>query len=95
MPPPTGFLKINTDGSSRGNLGPAGIGGIGKDSFGSVFFIFSSNKGMQTITRMEGMAILYSLKKAYALGCRKMICESDSQVLVNLLLKRKTFDASW
>jgi hypothetical protein len=94
-PPPVGFLKINTDGSSRGNPGLAGIGGIGRDSFGSVVFIFSANKGLQTVNRMEGLAILYALKRAYALGWRKVICESDSQVLVNLLLERKISDVSW
>ena len=31
-PPEAGTLKINTDGSSRGNPGPAGIGGVGRDS---------------------------------------------------------------
>lgn len=78
LPPPTGFLKINTDGSSRGNPGSAGIGGLGRDPSGSVVFIFSANKGVQTVNRMEGLAILYALKCAYALGWRKVICEADS-----------------
>lgn len=95
MAPPAGTLKINTDGSSRGNPGPAGIGGIGRDSSGLVVFIFSVSKGMQTINSMEGLAILYALKRAYALGWRKVICESDSQVLVNLLLERKSVNVSW
>ena len=42
IPPPTGFLKINIDGSSRGNPGSAGIGRIGRDSSGSVVFYFLS-----------------------------------------------------
>lgn len=94
LPPPAGFLKINTDGSSRGNPSPARIGRIGRDSSGSVVFIFSANKEVQTVNRMEGLAILYALKRAYALGWRKVICESDSQVLVNLLLERKISDVS-
>ena len=93
--PPTGFLKINTDGSSRGNPGSAGIGGIGRDSSGLVVFIFLANKGVQTINKMEGLAILYALKWAYALGWRKVICEVDSQVLVNLILGRKFFGIDW
>ena len=40
LPPPDGFVKINMDGSSRGNPGSAGIGGIGRDYFGSVVFVF-------------------------------------------------------
>ena len=46
LPPPASFLKITTDGSSRGNPSSDGIGGIGRDSFGSVVFIFLSNKGV-------------------------------------------------
>ena len=95
LPPPAGFLKINTDGSSSGNPGSAGIGGIGRDSSGSVVFIFLANKGVQTINRMEGFAILYALKRAYALGWRRVIYEADSQVLVNLLLGRKFSRVSW
>ena len=59
------------------------------------FFVFSANKGIQIVNRMEGLAILYALKRAYALGWRKVICEADSQVLVNMLLERKTSDVSW
>ena len=46
LPSPPSFLKINTDGSSRGNPGSAGIGGIGRDSSRSVVFIFLANKGV-------------------------------------------------
>ena len=34
--PLQGVLKVNMDGSSKGNLSPAGIGGVGKDSKGDV-----------------------------------------------------------
>ena len=92
---PYGVLKINIDGSSRGNLGLTSIGGAGRDVMGSVVFIFSVNKGVQTVNRMEGLAILYALKRAYALGWHKVICEADSQVLVNLILERNISNASW
>ena len=40
-PPLAGILKINTDGSSRGNPGHAGIGAIGRGSDGSaIFYVF-------------------------------------------------------
>jgi len=93
--PPDGILKINTNGFSKGNLGPAGIGGIGGDSVGSVIFFFSAHEGMQTINMMEGLAILYALEKAYALGWKWIICESDSQVLINLLIKWKVLGVNW
>lgn len=43
LPLPTGFLKINIDGSSRANPGLAKIGGIGRDSSGSMVFFFLAN----------------------------------------------------
>ena len=46
LPPPAGFLEINTDGCSRGNPGLARIGGIGRDSSGSVVFNYLANKGV-------------------------------------------------
>ena len=61
-------MKINIDGSSRGKLGPASIGGIGRDVIGSVVFIFSIYEGIQTINLVEGLAILAALEKAHALG---------------------------
>lgn len=95
FPPPVGILKINTDGSSKGNPGPARIGGVGRDSTGSVVFLFSSYEGTKTVNLMEGLAIFSALEQAYALGWRKVICESDSQVLVNFFKDRKVADVSW
>ena len=77
-PPPLGTLKINTDGSSRGNPGQAGVGGIGRDSLGKVIFFFSEYKGIKTNNYMEALAILLALERGCALGWSKIICESDS-----------------
>jgi len=93
--PLAGILKINTDDSSRGNLGPSRIGGVGKDFFGFGGLLFSVHKGMQTIKLMEGLAILYAFEWAYDLGWCKVICESDSQILINLQIERKVSDVSW
>ena len=51
--PPCGILKINTDGSSRGNPCPAGIGGVVHCSSGDVKFFFSVHKGAYTNNLME------------------------------------------
>lgn len=90
--PPNGVLKINTDRSSRGNPGSAGISGIGRDSLGSVIFVFSIYDGIQTINLVEGLAA--ALEKAHALGWRRIVCESDSQVLINLLIEQKVADVN-
>lgn len=46
LPPPIGILKINIDGSSRGNPSPVGIGGVGRDSSGMVVLFFSIYEGV-------------------------------------------------
>lgn len=67
-PPPLGVLKINSDGSSHGNLGHDGIGGVGRDSYGDVHFIFSMYKGLHTNNLMEAQAILAVVEWGGQLG---------------------------
>ena len=76
-PPPIGILKINTDGSSRGNPGHAGIGAIGRVSDGDAIFLLSSYKGRHSNNLMEALAIKVAMEKACTLGWRKIVCESD------------------
>ena len=66
--PPQGILKINMDGSSKGNPGPDSIGGVGRDNKGDIQFVFSIYKGLQTNNLMEAIAILYVVKNACDLG---------------------------
>ncbi|XP_059068873.1 uncharacterized protein LOC131859298 [Cryptomeria japonica] len=83
------------DGSSRGNPSPAGIGGIGRDSLGTIHFLFSICKGCHTNNLMEALAILFVVERACDLGWSTLICESDSQVVVNLLTQQHSTDVSW
>lgn len=94
LPPLEIFLKINTNGSSRGNPRHAKIGGVGRDCLGKVVFLFSIYKGQQANNFMEGLALLYALERAYALGWRKVICESDSWIIINFLIEKVT-DVNW
>ncbi|XP_059067440.1 uncharacterized protein LOC131858265 [Cryptomeria japonica] len=84
-PPPRGVLKLNTDGSSRGNPSHAG----------NVQFIFSVYKGLRTKNSMEALVILYVVERRCHLGWRRIICDSNSQVVVNLLNKWTLDDVSW
>ena len=77
-PPPTGCLKINTDGSSRGNPGHAGIGAIGRGDDGGVVFLLSVYKGHHSNNLMEALAIKVGIERGCSLGWRKIIRESDS-----------------
>ena len=52
-PPPCGILKINNDGSSRGNPDPTGIGGVARCSSGDIKLFFLVHKGDYTNNLME------------------------------------------
>ena len=93
--PLQGILKINTNGSSKGNSGLAGIGGVGRDSKGDIQFVFSIYKGLQTNNLMDAIAILYAMKNACDLGWRWLICESNSQVVIHLLNQHHSEVVSW
>ena len=94
-PPLTGFLKINTDGSSRGNPGHSGIGAIGRGSDGGLIFLLSSYKGQHSNNLMEALAIKVAIERGCSLGWRQIICESDSQIVVDMLNNQRLEDASW
>lgn len=85
MLPPIGILKINMDGSVRGNLGPAGVGGVGKDSSRLIVFFLSEYRGQHSNNLMETLVILLALKRAYALSWKKVICKSKYQVVVDMI----------
>ena len=93
--PRQGILKIYKDRSSKGNPGPVSIGGVGRDSKGDIQFVFSIYKGLQTNNLMEAIAILYAVKNACDLGWRRLICESDSQVVICLLNQQHSEVVSW
>ncbi|XP_059064386.1 uncharacterized protein LOC131856563 [Cryptomeria japonica] len=83
------------DGSSCGNHSHAGIGGVGRDSSGDVQFIFFVYTGLHTNNLTEAQAILLALENASKLGWRIIICESDSQIVVNLLNRWHLDGVSW
>ena len=68
--PSQGILKINMDGSSKGNPSPIGTSGVGRDSKRDIQFVFSIYKGLQNNNLMEAIAILYAMKNACHLGWR-------------------------
>ncbi|XP_059064913.1 uncharacterized protein LOC131856963 [Cryptomeria japonica] len=83
------------DKSSRGNPGPAGIGGVGRDSLGTIQFLFNVYKGHHTNNLVEDLTILYAMEHACALGWGRVICESDSQVVVHLWSRQYLENVSW
>ena len=94
-PPPTGILKINTDGSSQGNLDHASIGAIGRGDDGDAIFLLFVYKGQHSNNLMEALAIKVAIEHGCTLGWWKIICESDSQIIVDMLNNQRLEDVSW
>ena len=85
IPPDLGYLKFNVDGSAKGKPGPAGMGGVLRNSYGKVLCLFSVHLG----TLDSNIAELFAIKKATELiaadssldGCEVLVV-SDSKVAV-------------
>ncbi|KAF7824839.1 ribonuclease H [Senna tora] len=83
--PTLGTVKINVDGSSLGNPGKAGIGGLIRDSDGEWIIGFTASIGFNKILYAELLAIKYGLELAWERQCPKVICESDSTDAIQLV----------
>ncbi|XVF28715.1 hypothetical protein REPUB_Repub15cG0054000 [Reevesia pubescens] len=60
--PDPGSVKFNVDGSAKGNPGPAGCGGVLRDSSGAIFAMFSGPLGIQVPTAADLLAIRTDLE---------------------------------
>lgn len=61
-PPPPRSWKWNVDGSSKGKLGPAGIGGVLRDDKGRVLAKFAAHTGIRDSNEAEILAIVTALE---------------------------------
>ena len=76
--PPLSFVKVNTDGSSLGNPGAAGFGGMIRDEGG--VWVWADN------LCVELLALRFGLQLAWQHGFRKIVCEVDCMEVVRLVL---------
>jgi ribonuclease HI len=80
-------LVIYTDGGSRGNPGPSGIGVIVCGEGGEAVKNVSKYIGETTNNVAEYMALIYGLQEALILRADEVIINSDSELLVKQLKK--------
>ncbi|KAL0345186.1 UNVERIFIED_CONTAM: hypothetical protein Sradi_4349900 [Sesamum radiatum] len=85
QPPPTEWFKLNIDGSSLGNPGKSGYGGIIRDEAGNIIVAFSGYIGNATNNVAECWALRNGLDVARKYNCRNIIIETDSKTLLHLL----------
>ena len=78
-------LIIYSDGASRGNPGPAGIGIIICDETGEVVKEYEEFIGIATNNVAEYRALLKALELARSFGAGELECFSDSELMVKQL----------
>ncbi|TXG59223.1 hypothetical protein EZV62_013796 [Acer yangbiense] len=85
--PPAGWIKLNCDGSCRGNPGNSGGGGVIRDCHGMAIAAFSSFFGNGMNNSAELKAIMEGIRLCKRLLHFNMINESDSRIVVDWLRK--------
>jgi ribonuclease HI len=83
--PPLGWFKLNTDGSSLGNPGLAGGGGVIRNHLGDWVGGYSRAIGHTTSVQAELRALKDGLMLAIDIGILNLEIEMDSLVAVELL----------
>jgi ribonuclease HI len=86
-PPSTGYVKVNFDGASKGNPGPAGYGAVIRDSTGKLLTMVAGHLGETTNNVAELTGLLQGLQLAISLPSHQIILEGDSQVIIQLITK--------
>jgi len=85
MPPPPGWILLNTDGASKGNPGKAGGGGVLRDDKGTWICGFGESMGTCTVMKAEIKAVLRGLRLAYSLDIKRLWVQVDSSTLAGML----------
>lgn len=77
-----GTIIVNTDGSSRGNPGKAGIGIQIKDHLNNIILRDSRKIGIKTNNQAEYTAVIEALKICREKGYKKVLLYSDSELII-------------
>ncbi|CAA7028167.1 unnamed protein product [Microthlaspi erraticum] len=85
VPPEVGWIKLNTDGASRGNPGPATAGGALRNNYGDWCGGFVLNIGRCTAPLAELWGVYYGLLIAWEKHIPRLEVEIDSELVVGFL----------
>jgi acyl-CoA synthetase (NDP forming) len=75
-------VRINFDGASKGNPGPAAIGVVITDSAGVTLCEIGESIGRETNNYAEYSGLIRALEEAMTLGAAEVECISDSELVV-------------
>ncbi|CAI9759581.1 unnamed protein product [Fraxinus pennsylvanica] len=83
--PAVGWVKLNVDGSSVGNPGPCGGGGVIRDHDGNLVAGFCVKYGHGSNNEAELRAVISGVELCKEMGFQQVEIECDSAVVVNWL----------
>jgi ribonuclease HI len=78
-------MILNVDGSSFGNPGVSGFGGLIRNSDDVWVHDFVGNMGFSNILHAELLAVYHGLVLAGGLEIKEFLCYSDSKIVIKLL----------
>ena len=78
IPPPVGTFKLNIDGVAKGNPGPAGYGGVMRNSKGGILSLFWGSIGNNTNNMVELEGLINGLKWVEKTNKSPLVVEGDS-----------------
>ncbi|XP_024190243.1 uncharacterized protein LOC112194231 [Rosa chinensis] len=87
QPPPSGFYKLNFDGSVIGNKSAAS-GFVLRDEHGTHIVAGSRNIGISYVPVAEGNALRDGLYHALINNCKKVLVEGDSKLVIDVINKK-------
>jgi ribonuclease HI len=82
--PPAHFIKVNFDGASKGNPGPAGYGTVLRNSDGEILGLEAGFIGDTTNNVADLTGLLRGLQAATNKGYQRILLEGDSQPIIKL-----------
>jgi len=81
--PSDGWVKLNADGASRGNLGPAGGGGVIEGPLSNWVHGFLVCLGICSSVKAALLRLFPELRVAWKKGVDKLLVHMDFEVAIN------------
>lgn len=88
IPPIQGWIKCNTDGTTKGNLGKSSYGYCIRDCLGDLIYVESNYIGISINMITESKAVKEALTYCISQSWDYVLVETNSLALMNILNKK-------